>query len=94
VLPCSAGPNRKHQIDTSFHIGKALVSPFTRLLAPGRYTSAVSIRTGRGRATHDRVLRFVPEFDSPDAALRYAAHQARAWLGVPVLAPACPESLR
>ena len=31
--------------------------------------------------THDRVLRFVPVFDTHDQATRFAASQALAWLG-------------
>lgn len=30
--------------------------------------------------TRDRVYRFLPTFDSPDDASRFADHQARAWL--------------
>jgi hypothetical protein len=29
---------------------------------------------------HDRVLRFVPDFDTPQAALRYAMRAALDWL--------------
>jgi hypothetical protein len=43
----------------------------------------VSIRSGRGSATSDRVLRFHPIFDSRDAAERYATAQGLAWIGVP-----------
>jgi hypothetical protein len=53
----------------------------TRPIARGRYTAAVSIRSGRGSHTHDRVLRFVPVFDSPGDAARYATAQAMAWIG-------------
>jgi hypothetical protein len=34
--------------------------------------------------THDRVLRFVPVFDSPDQAARFATEKALAWIGHPV----------
>jgi hypothetical protein len=44
----------------------------------------VSIKSGRGQASHDRVLRFVPTFDTAQQALRFAADQgqlqAQAWL--------------
>ncbi|WP_428574949.1 hypothetical protein [Piscinibacter sp.] len=43
----------------------------------------MSIRSGRGSATSDRVLRFHPIFDSRDAAERYATAQGLAWIGVP-----------
>lgn len=55
----------------------------TRPLAGGRYTAAVSIRSGRGSMTHDRVLRFVPLFDTDAQAARFATDQALAWIGRP-----------
>jgi hypothetical protein len=67
-------------IHTPFLVGKYLVSPLTRLNDNGRYAASVSIRSGRGSATHDRVLRFVPVFDSSTAAARYAFEQGIAWL--------------
>jgi hypothetical protein len=33
--------------------------------------------------THDRVMRFVPVFESSDQAASYAAAQARAWIVAP-----------
>ena len=33
--------------------------------------------------THDRVLRFIPLFDTHDQATRFATDQALAWLGQP-----------
>lgn len=46
-----------------------------------RYTASVSIRSGRGSHTHDRVLRLLPLFHCKDAAARYALDQGLAWLG-------------
>jgi len=40
--------------------------------------------------THDRVLRFVPVFDTDAQALRFATEQALAWIGAP--APAIDPS--
>lgn len=57
------------------------MSPSTRPLDSGRHAAAVSIRSGRGSMTHDRVLRFVPSFDSPEGAQRFATEQALAWIG-------------
>jgi hypothetical protein len=62
-------------------VGKYLVSPLTRHLGPNRYAASVSIRSGCGSATHDRVMRFVPEFDSGEAALHYATAQGLDWIG-------------
>ncbi|WP_157264437.1 hypothetical protein [Azohydromonas aeria] len=68
-------------MDTSIRVGKYLVSPLTRHLGSSRYAASVSIRSGYGSATHDRVMRFVPEFDSGEAALRYATAQGLDWIG-------------
>lgn len=44
--------------------------------------------------THDRVMRFVPVFDSHDQAARFAVAEALAWLGTAELPPAStPETL-
>jgi hypothetical protein len=61
-------------------IGKYLVSSSTRRADGGRYAAALSIRSGRGSMTHDRVMRFEPTFRSRGQALRFAWAQARAWL--------------
>lgn len=78
-------------IDTPLQIGKYLVSPLTRAVGAGRYSAAVSIRSGRGGMTHDRVLRFVPQFDSTDAAARFATAQALAWIDPPADAGTSPS---
>lgn len=33
--------------------------------------------------THDRVMRFVPAFDTHEQATRFATEQALAWIGRP-----------
>jgi len=53
----------------------------TRLTDGGRYAASVSIRSGRGSATHDRVLRLLPTFASAAEAALYATRQAFAWIG-------------
>jgi hypothetical protein len=84
-------PPRKQPIDTSIQIGKYLVSPLIRLLPDGRYGASVSIRSGQGSSTHDRVLRFIPEFDCAHAASRYATTHAAAWVGERSDAPTVPQ---
>ena len=69
-------------IDASITLGRYLVSPLTRRLDDGRFSAAVSIRSGQGRGTHDRVLRFIPDFDTAQAARRYATRAAIEWLGL------------
>lgn len=63
-----------------FEVGKYLVSPMTRQLDDGRFAASVSIRSGRGSGTHDRVFRLEPRFPSSDAALAHAAEEGRAWI--------------
>ena len=63
----------------SIEVGRYLVSPMTKPLTDGGFTAAVSIRSGQGQASHDRVMRFVPRFDSRRAALRYAVREGQAW---------------
>jgi hypothetical protein len=66
--------------EKNFSVGKYLVSPLTKLTPTGHYAPSVSIRSGQGRATHDRVLRFVARFDTREAARHYAAAQGLLWL--------------
>ncbi len=66
--------------EKTISVGKYLVSPLTQLTDAGNYTSSVSIRSGAGRATHDRVFRFVARFDTREGARRYAVQQGMQWL--------------
>ncbi len=61
-------------------VGKYLVSPLAKEQGEGRYVASVSIRSGRGSASHDRVLRFSGLFDSAAAALHYATEHALCWI--------------
>ena len=66
--------------DSQIEVGKYLVSPTARAQCKGRFAASVSIRSGRGSATHDRVLRFSGIFDSAAAAVHYATEHALAWI--------------
>jgi hypothetical protein len=66
--------------EKTFSIGKYLVSPLTKLTESGTYAPSVSIRSGRGPATHDRVLRFDARFETREGARRYAVEQGLGWL--------------
>ncbi|MDD2546332.1 MAG: hypothetical protein PHI55_08630 [Burkholderiaceae bacterium] len=61
-------------------VGKYLISPLTRLLDDGRYAASVSIRSGSGRGTHDRVMRFIPSFSDQAAAVQYATREGLSWI--------------
>jgi hypothetical protein len=63
----------------SIEVGRFLVSPMTQTHDEGGFAAVVSIRSGHGMASTDRVMRFVPRFESRRAALRYAAHEGAAW---------------
>jgi len=66
--------------DSQLEVGKYLVSPLAKEQAEGRYAASVSIRSGRGSGTHDRVLRFTGLFDSAAAAVHYATEHALGWI--------------
>ena len=65
------------------------MSPLTRRTDGGPVNAAVSIRSGRGSMTHDRVMRFVPVFDTHDQAARFATDQALVWIAARAATP-CP----
>ena len=67
-------------LEKAFSVGKYLVSPLTRLTESGHYAASVSIRSGSGRGTHDRVFRFVPQFATREGALQYAIDEGHSWL--------------
>jgi hypothetical protein len=64
----------------SIAVGKYLVSPLIRHTDNGDFAASVSIRSGRGSGTHDRVMRFTPRFTSHAQALRYATEQGLGWV--------------
>ena len=68
-----------NSMNTNIAVGKYLVSPLTKQLDDGRYAASVSIRSGRGSGTHDRVMRFVRIFDTHRAA-NYATAQGISWI--------------
>jgi len=57
-----------------------VITPLSRLQGTGMFSSAVSIRSGQGQASHDRVYRFTRLFSRQEQALAYALGQARQWL--------------
>ena len=61
-------------------VGKYLVSPLAKPQGEGRFTASVSIRSGKGSATHDRVMRFSGLFDNAASALQYATEHALSWI--------------
>ncbi|NQW94519.1 MAG: hypothetical protein HQ446_10910 [Polaromonas sp.] len=76
---------------TQMAVGKYLVSPLAKPQGEGRYAASVSIRSGKGSATHDRVMRFSGLFDSASAALQYATEHALGWIKERNV-PACAQA--
>jgi len=58
--------------EASIVVGQFVVSPLVTITDSGRYAASVAIRSGHGRATHHRVLRFVPRFTTRASARAYA----------------------
>ena len=69
-----------HNTPAQMAVGKYLVSPLAKPQGEGRYAASVSIRSGKGSATHDRVMRFSGLFDSAALALQYATEHALGWI--------------
>jgi len=61
-------------------VGKYLVSPIIQLLDNGWYACSVSIRSGRGQQTTDRVLRLTRLFRDAVTAAEYAMAEGMQWI--------------
>lgn len=72
-------PNNGHQAQ---QIGKYLISPLTKPLDNGWYACSVSIRSGSGQGTTDRVVRLTRLFRDRLAAADYAMSEGMQWIGV------------
>lgn len=68
---------------TAVSVGKYLVSPLSKRRADGRFAASVSIRSGRGSSTHDRVMRLTPSFATQAEAMRYAQREGLIWVHDP-----------
>lgn len=71
---------KKTMQNNSIEVGRYLVSPMTKPHADGGFAASVSIRSGQGMASVDRVMRFVPSFPSPGEAILYATDAGLAWV--------------
>jgi len=61
-------------------IGKYRIAACPHPLDDGRFAAQVSIASGSGRSTTDRVMRFCDDFATPDAAAHYALAQGIEWV--------------
>jgi hypothetical protein len=64
------------------NVGKYLISPLTKTLENGWFACSVSIRSGRGRGTTDRVVRLTRLFRDQCAAAEYAVQEGLQWIGL------------
>jgi hypothetical protein len=76
----AAATKKKNKMNNNnIEVGRFMVSPMTQAREGGGFDALVSIRSGRGMASVDRVMRFTPQFGSPQAALHYARTEGLAW---------------
>jgi len=61
-------------------MGKYRIAACARELEDGAFASQVSIASGRGSASTDRVMRFTPQFSTRAAASGYAIEQGIQWV--------------
>ena len=61
-------------------IGKYLVSPLIKVLENGWFASSVSIRSGSGSTTTDRILRLTRLFRSRTEAASFAHAEGLQWI--------------
>lgn len=71
--------NQKH---VPLTVGKYLISPLTRPLENGWFACSVSIRSGSGSSTTDRVVRLTRLFRDRLAAAEYALAEGLQWIGI------------
>ena len=65
---------------TPRQIGRYLVSPLVKATEHGSFASSVSIRSGSGSATTDRVLRLTGLFRCATDAAAFAHSEALRWI--------------
>ena len=64
---------------TPVTVGKYRIAACPSPLIGGRFAAQVSIASGRGSASTDRVIRYTDDFASLDAAAHYAMAQGIDW---------------
>jgi hypothetical protein len=73
--------NMKQHVPVPVTVGKYLISPLIHVLEGGWFACSVSIRSGSGSATTDRVLRLTRLFADPLAAADHARSEGLQWIG-------------
>lgn len=72
----------------AMRVGKYLISPLVKAVEGDWFACSVSIRSGTGSATTDRVVRLTRLFRSRTAAADYALGEGLQWIGEPRMAMA------
>lgn len=81
VLPLDEAPDPgMDPVIAPRRIGKYLVSPLIKVLENGWIASSVSIRSGSGSATTDRVLRLARLFRCQSEAASFAHAEGLQWI--------------
>jgi len=63
----------------NIELGRFMILPMSRARSDGGFDAVVSIRSGQGMASVDRVMSFSPKFSSSQAALHHAREQGLTW---------------
>jgi hypothetical protein len=70
----------KHISHLAQIVGKYQLTPSAHVTTSGSFIASLSIRSGHGAGTHDRVFRFLPFFGSAAAAKHYAIEQGKSFV--------------
>jgi hypothetical protein len=71
-------------------LGKYRIAACPRPLPCGRFAAQVSIASGKGSASTDRVMRFHDDFPTHDAAAHFAVAQGIDWVNAAMAARSLP----
>jgi hypothetical protein len=63
----------------SIRVGRYRLSPMSQPQADGGFAASLSIRSGQGSGTHDRIYFYAPCFATEADAMHYAEAQSREW---------------
>jgi hypothetical protein len=78
--------------NSTVSLGKFLISPLVRVTDDGAFAASVSIRSGRGSGTHDRVVRLTGRFPSHESARCHALAQGYDFIRPRLAASVIPPS--
>jgi len=65
-------------------LGRYTLSAYSRADTNGLFLATLSVRSGHGQGSHDRVFQFTPRFETADAARQYAREQGHLMVRQPM----------